>query len=292
MPANAEAFHATAAPGAAHKSIDLGESQREFVEALLNASRPVPAGMVARTGEIVERRFNVYRNNVVVGLIETLKDAFPAVRNIVGDECFLAVARAYVTKHLPQTPVMHEYGTSFPDFLAQLEPLKDLPYLADVARLERAWLESYHSSDAPPIERSLLGAIPSSALPEAIFVLHPSIRIVRSRHQVVRIWKANIETEASDTLLLNAKAEDAFVIRPTVAVEVRVLPPGAALFIEALKKGDLLSAAADRAISCTPKFDLAQAIAGLIQCNAIIGWQLNSEQKDHEQSSRSLPVRA
>ncbi len=64
----------------------LRERQRNFASALLDPNMPVPAGLVGPDREPSEKRFNVYRNNVVVGLVETLRAAFPAVRRIVGDE--------------------------------------------------------------------------------------------------------------------------------------------------------------------------------------------------------------
>lgn len=280
--ANAQAISAIAASGSAHASIDLGVRQSEFADALLDSSQPIPGGLTVRAGADAKRRFAIYRNNVVTGLMETLKDAFPAVKRLIGEECFTEVARLYAAKHLPQSPVMHEYGNHFADFLAALAPLNALPYLPDVARLEHAWLQSYHSPDRVPVDRSRLGAIPAHALPEARFLLHPSIRIVRSQHEVVKIWRMNIEAETFRTLVLDARAEDAFVIRPQAEVEVRALPPGAALFMEALQAGDSLSAASDRALNGTPNFDLARAIGGLIQSGAIVGWQLHGEKFDGE----------
>ena len=56
------------------------------------------------------RRFAVYRNNVIVGLTQTLKDAYPAVHRIVGSEFFQALARAYVVGDLPRSPMLFDYG--------------------------------------------------------------------------------------------------------------------------------------------------------------------------------------
>ena len=62
----------------------LVERQREFAAALLDPELPTPPGLVGPDGKPSPRRFAVYRNNVVAGLMGTLKDAFPAVCRIVG----------------------------------------------------------------------------------------------------------------------------------------------------------------------------------------------------------------
>jgi hypothetical protein len=63
----------------------LRERQRNFAAALLDPDMRVPRGLVGPDREPSVKRFNVYRNNDVVGLVETLKAAFPAVHRIVGD---------------------------------------------------------------------------------------------------------------------------------------------------------------------------------------------------------------
>src|SRR5689334_8738140 len=111
------------------------DSQRVFAESLLASSRPMPPGLVGPDGEPSPKRFAVYRNNVVVGLVDALRGNFPAVCRIVGEEFFRALARAYATRHPPASPVLLDYGGGFPDFIATFEPAAPLPYLADVAKI-------------------------------------------------------------------------------------------------------------------------------------------------------------
>jgi hypothetical protein len=137
----------------------LAERQRGFAAALMDPALPLPGGLVDPDGEPSVRRFAVYRNNVVVGLTETLKDAFPAVHRIVGADFFQAIARAYVVVEPPQSPILLDYGAGFPDFIRQFEPAAVLPYLADVARIERAWTEAYHAPEASPIDPAAFSAL-------------------------------------------------------------------------------------------------------------------------------------
>ena len=65
------------------------------------------------------RRFAVYRNNVVVGLIGALEARYPVSRRIAGDALFRAMARGFVRAVKPRTPVMIAYGEEFPEFMAE-----------------------------------------------------------------------------------------------------------------------------------------------------------------------------
>src|SRR6516165_11874225 len=95
--------------GRARAMPQLAERQRGFASALLDPELPVPTGLVGPDGEPDPKRFAVYRNNVVVSLIEALEDAFPAVRRIVGADFFRAMARAHVMEEPPCSPILLDY---------------------------------------------------------------------------------------------------------------------------------------------------------------------------------------
>jgi len=65
--------------------LSLLDRQRGFAAALLNPEFSVPAGLVGPDGELSLQRFSVYRINVVIGLTEALRAAFPAICRIVGE---------------------------------------------------------------------------------------------------------------------------------------------------------------------------------------------------------------
>ncbi len=123
-------------------------TQASFATALLDAGKPVPEGVTSHTADRPARRFAVYRNNVVAGLVKALGTRFPALSRIVGEEFFNAMARVFVIAHPPRSPLLMTYGDDFPDFIADFEPAAELPYLADVARLEAARTRAYHAADA------------------------------------------------------------------------------------------------------------------------------------------------
>jgi Putative DNA-binding domain len=234
-----------------------------FAGALLNPDRPVPDGVIAHNAAIPTRRFAVYRNNVVVTLSNALKNRFPAVEKIVGEEFFTAMARAFVTEQPPRSPLLASYGDGFAAFITAFEPARGLPYLADVARLEAARTNAYHSTDAVPVDTDRLAALDPSAIAEIRIDLHPSIDIVRSQYPVLTIWAMNTgERELAP--IEDWRGEDVLVARPRLDVEVRALPPGGAAFLLALAESHPLGQAAESALADNPDFDLTGNLAGLI----------------------------
>jgi hypothetical protein len=234
-----------------------------FADALLKMDRPVPFGLTAPDPTTPARRFAVHRNNVVLGLVNALRRRFPVIEKLVGEESFAVLARAFVTAQPPRSPLMASYGDSFASFIAAFAPAAELPYLADVARLEAARTRAYHAADATPFGAEPFAALDGPFAGELRIALHPSIEIVRSGFPIVTIWAMN-SGERELVAIEHWQAEDALIARPGLDVEVRALPPGAAAFLLALADGATLGEAAATALADHPQFDLALSLAGLI----------------------------
>ena len=84
--------------------------QSDFRAAVLDAQQPAPAYVQTPAAQPAPKRFGVYRNNVVVSLVEALRSGFPALIPLVGEEFFTALAREYAANHPPTSPVMLFYG--------------------------------------------------------------------------------------------------------------------------------------------------------------------------------------
>lgn len=250
--------------------------QAEFAAALLDPARPVPAGLRAWNGSDPAPRFGVHRNNVIVSLVDALADSFPVVRRLVGDEFFVAMARAYVSAHPPRSPVLAEYGDGFADWLAVFEPAATLPYLTDMARLERARVRAFHAADAAAIEPATLAA--ALAHPERLgaarWRLHPSLAVIRSAHAVVSLWAAHQQDgDAAIAEVDLAVPESALVLRQGDAALVIPVAGPVASFVQALCDRRTLADALHAATPPgAPDFDLAGALTMLMRHAALVAW--------------------
>jgi hypothetical protein len=246
-------------------------TQDQFAAALLDAGRAVPDTVTSHTGAAPRKRFAVYRNNVVMSLINALKARFPATVRIVGEEFFAAMAQAFATENPPRSPILMFYGDDLPEFIATFPPAADVPYLAGVARLEAARTRAYHAADVATIDPQALQAVAPEQLGALVLTLHPSVEIMRSPHPVVTIWAMN-SGEAELAPIEDWQGEDALIARPQLDVEVRTLPAGGAVFLAALAAGEPLAAAAETALAADAAFDLAANLAGLIGSGLVVGF--------------------
>lgn len=251
--------------------------QSEFATALLDPAHAVPDNVTSHTTPQPGKRFAVYRNNVVVSLINALRTKFPATERIVGAEFFAAMAHAFVIAHPPRSKILYTYGDDFGDFIAAFEPAAELTYLADIAHLEAARTRAYHAADAEPLTAIAFQDIDPEHVGSMRVTLHPSLQIVCSCHPVVTIWSMNTGGLPLGPID-DSQTEDALVIRPDLDVVVRTLPPGGAAFLHALARGWRLDEAAMHAAYDDERFDHTVNIAGLISSGAVTNFTLAEDQ--------------
>lgn len=248
--------------------------QAAFADALLATDDLCPPGLTTWNGSAPEKRFSVYRNNVIVSLIDAMADSYPVTQELVGEAFFRAMARQFVRATPPRSPVLAWYGDGFAEFIEAFPAAAGVPYLADVARLEWLRVEAWHAADADPLASEdiarLLGD--AAALPDARFDLHPSVRMLHSRHAVVSLWAAH-QSESAALALADVdpdRAETALVLRNGLDVEISAVTEGAAMFISRLRQGAALGVAAEQALAADTGFDLAQTLGLLIRGGAFV----------------------
>lgn len=231
-----------------------------------------PAWLKQRAGTDAGSRFNVYRNNHVVGLVDALADTFDVTRQLVGEEFFRAMAAEFVRMAPPRSPMLFEYGEAFADFIAGFAPAQSLPYLPEVARLEFARTQSWHAADAPVVraEDFALALADPARLEHTRAVFAPATRLLSGAHAAVSLWSAH-QSEAGLARLGEIDPdtpEDALVTRPAEEVEVRLLAPGGHAFFTALSNGLTLGEAAQAGARAASQFDLTRQFAVLIDAGA------------------------
>jgi hypothetical protein len=260
--------------------LPLSERQREFGAAILNPQAVLPTGLIGPDGQPSLRRFSVYRNNVVVGLIDALKQSFPAVTRIAGDEFMTAMTRIYVANEPPLSPILLHYGAGFADFIQGFEPALTVPYLADVARMERAWHEAYHARETATFDPSSLAGLAPHDFERVIFTAHPSLRLVSSSYPALSIWQMNVGDAQPKPIEL-AQSEQAIFLRPHVEVEARAVSSSSFAFLQALVRGETVVQALREATRHDEMFDLGAHLSELFQIGAFEGWKL-AEASQHD----------
>ncbi|WP_166358814.1 DNA-binding domain-containing protein [Pseudomonas akapageensis] len=223
-------------------------------------------------------RFTIYRNNVFSSMLDALADSYPVVAQLVGEAFFNAMALTFVQAHPPRSRSLVDYGEDFAAFIETFTPAAGLPYLADVARLERLCVRAYHACDSQAVSLELLAELMAQPeeLAELRLGLHPSLSILPSDYAVCSLWEAH-QPGGDITKVDPCLPERALVLRCGLEVELLALDTGTCAFIQALQAGLPLGRAAHLEGHASSSFDLGQCLALLISKNVIT--QLLTEEK-------------
>ena len=244
--------------------------QRCFAEALLEPEQACPPGLITWNASDPARRFAVYRNNVIVSLVDALADTFAVTQDLVGEAFFRAMARVFAYTNPPTSRLLVFYGETFPAFIECFPPAASLPYLADVARLEFLRVRAYHAADVAPVRSEDIVAVlaDEDKLPDLGLALHPSLAVLDSAGAVVSLWAVHQGVGDLATLVPDVP-ETALVVRDGLDVEVMSIPRASGVFIAAVKRGATLGDAMAAAQSVDRDFDATLPLALLIQKSAI-----------------------
>ena len=238
-----------------------------FAAGLLDRDAPLPSGLREITAAPVPHGYAVLRNGATTGLIGVLKAIYPTLLRLIGEENFTGLSHLYIIRHPPRSPVLHEYGQAFAAHVAEQAQLAHLPFLPDVARVERAWLDAWHAADAPALTAAALETIDPEGLMALRLVPHPAahlLRLASSAASLVRIDRAGADLADFDP----TPAQSALITRPDVIVQTEVLTEAQAAFLAALLSGRTLGEAAEAGLIADPDMDLPAAIALMIGSGA------------------------
>lgn len=213
--------------------------------------------------------FAVYRNTVAQGCLDALRANYPTVRALLGGDCFDGAALAFVRRRPPPDGRLLLYGAGFAGHLAHWAPTAALPYVPEVARLDRLWTESHAAADAPVANAALLAGLPPEALGRLRLRPHPAARwLWCAEHPVYTLWQRHREALPLDAPL-PWQGEGALLTRPGAAVGWCALDAAGCTLLDQCAHGLPLGEAAAATLHAHPTADLGALLALLLRAGAL-----------------------
>lgn len=135
------------------------------------------------------QRLGIYADAYFYRLLDCLKEDFPATAAVAGDS-FERIVRAYLGRHPPTEPSIFYAGRYLADFLANHHPHERWPFLAELARLERTLVETFHDPDAMALTASDVRAIAPADWPKLSLRTHPAVHLLDCGWRVNDVLRA------------------------------------------------------------------------------------------------------
>ncbi len=211
--------------------------------------------------------FNIYRNGYFRSTIDTLVSNYPAVHALLGDELFRHLSKQFVAQFPPAFGSLVGYGDEFAMFLDDADISRQLPYLPDMARLDRGWLKVFFAADCEPLTPVSVTALinESGEAGSQHIALIPASTIVSLRYQITDVWQLlKAKGRLDKAVELARKPEQTLLWRAGPAVLIRALPAVEFVFFSSLNEGLSIEEAAENAMEENTKFDIDSFFSNLI----------------------------
>jgi hypothetical protein len=129
---------------------DFERAQRHLADHLRDPQRAPPEGLE-------DRRLQIYRDLLFNNVAGLLAGNFPVIRQLLPNDDWNALVRAYYRDHAAHTPYFHQIAQEFIAFLtAHPEAWARYPFLLELAHYE--WLELALDIDPQELEVGTAGA--------------------------------------------------------------------------------------------------------------------------------------
>ncbi len=152
------------------------------------------------------RRLGIYRDGYFLRLHELLSSTFAALKVVLGDARFDALAAAYTATHRSHHYSIRHYGDGLAKFLRADARFAPEPALAEIAAWEWAMAYAFDAADAVPVHVASLATVPPHLWSGVSFRFHPSVKTIAARWNSVALWQAASRAETLPTQTPNARA--------------------------------------------------------------------------------------
>ncbi len=211
----------------------------------------------------------VHRNSMAKAAADALVAQFPTVERVVGVAWLSAAAVAHAADYPPRKASLLDYGAGFANWLTIFPPAADMPFLADLARLDWLWTEAYFAADADAFDPDEIVRLGADTFATHTLTPHPAARWACFPAGIPSLWQAlQPPGEPPATFELDDAPECLLIVRPDLEVDHLVTGAGASAFLDACATGTSLADAAGQALAIEPHLDLAATFARLVSAGA------------------------
>lgn len=148
----------------------------------------------------IVRGLKVHANNITRARHVALEETYPRLVERMGPEPFRQAARVFLDNSRILGRSLDTLGFGFEQGLA-------VAAHRDLARVEWAWIETFHAAEADSLDLAALSEMTPEHLANASFALHPATRCVALEDPDAFEWNCVVSGEGPHVLLTRPGAE-------------------------------------------------------------------------------------
>jgi hypothetical protein len=180
-------------------------------------------------------RLDIYAHMYFFRILDVLRDAYPKVAAVLGEDAFHNLIVDYLVACPPAHPSLSRAGRGLPAFIVGHREHAQRPWLVELARIERAYVDLFDGPDTNPItvdDLRQLGPEPLVGLRITLVRCHA---LVENEFAVADLWRRLDRNEAAGEV---ARARESVVVwRAGINVLHRDVDHGEAAHLRAVVRG-------------------------------------------------------
>lgn len=256
----------------------LRKLQADFTQQVFS-KQPLSASslqeMICENGIPSFRRLQVYQNNILASLTESLQAVYPIVECLVGEPFFRFMAEEYIVLYPSHSGDLQAYGRNFSEFLSRFVPAQAVPYLSEVAQLEWGYHEVFHAAHHEGMNIKRLQDLPAENYEKIKFQLHPASRLFAFHFPVSYICEiCAIEDNSDENIKLPDHGEKILLMREALDIEMKVLSEAEFMFLSCFNNHENLASACEKVLAVDQSFDISKSLQQNIIRKVIVAFSL------------------
>lgn len=191
---------------------------------------------------------DIYRRQFWLRHLDSLREDYPGLQYLLGEEPFEAFCRAYLIACPPRKPSLRDLGVdiiAFAERYAGFDPERRAAAL-EMVRYENAFVEIFDGAEPPPLDANKLAALPEDAWERARIVLHPLLTLFRFEHPVHRLRLEATRAEGPLAAPPMPSPVSLALFRAGEIIRFEELEPLPFALLQALARGEALVPACER----------------------------------------------
>lgn len=180
----------------------LSELQKRFSQTLITESSRIESLLYDRCGTpTLASSVEIYSNAYRIRLLESLKEDYPMLNQLLGSESFDSMALKYIDKHPSTSYSLRYFGQHLSNFLAIEPVLQKQPYLSELAGFEWQLVDVFDLADSPVASIADMSLFAVEDWPQLSVKLHASVRRITLSWNLIDIYQGwRIDAKFTDAI--------------------------------------------------------------------------------------------
>lgn len=211
----------------------LAELQRALQGYLLDQPNTLAGLTVATEKFSQQQRLDIYHHAYRLRLMDVLKNDYPALALLLGENDFEKMLLDYIAQHPSQHPSLRWLGAHLPGFLRSYTPWREQVHLCELAAFEWTQIAVFDGENALAKNLDDLRLLDAEHWPQLQLRFHPALQLEFYFSNAPILWQALINQQHLPAITLASEAQAWLVWRNGLEVVYRSLEPAEAWSLQA-----------------------------------------------------------